>query len=68
MANKAALLQHLMLEEVILRRECNIQLQAFMQGLGHLKLLELMQQYPELLMPSLVPEPRVNYLQKHYSA
>ena len=65
MANKAALLQHLMLEEVILRRECNIQ--AFMQGLGHFKLLELMQQYPVLLKPSLVPEPRVNYLQKHYS-
>lgn len=54
-ANRAALLQHLMWEEVILRRESNIK--AFMQGLSCLNLLELMQKHPELLKPLFVVEP-----------
>ena len=44
MENKASLLQHLIWEEVILRREGNIQ--AFKQGLDCLKLLQLMQTWP----------------------
>ena len=54
MTNKVALLQHLIWEEVILRRESNIH--AFMKGLSHLKLLELMQKYPEILRPLFVAD------------
>lgn len=51
-ANKAALLQQLIWEEVILRREGNIQ--AFKRGLNHLKLLQFMQTNADLLKPLFV--------------
>lgn len=52
MANKATLLQRLIWDEVILRREGNIQ--AFKRGLTYLKLLQLMQANPDLLKPLFV--------------
>jgi len=45
--NKAALLQHLILEEVIVRREDNIR--AFGNGLEQLGLLTLIKTYPTLM-------------------
>lgn len=55
LTNKAGLLQHLIWEEVILRRDGNIQ--AFKRGLDHLKLLQLMQTHPALLKPLFVVQP-----------
>lgn len=51
-ANKAVLLQQLIWEEVILRREGNIR--AFKRGLGHLNLLQLMHTNPDLMKPLFV--------------
>ncbi len=53
--NKAVLLQHLIWDEVILRREGNIQ--AFKRGLGDLGLLQLVQRYPDLMKPLFVAQP-----------
>ena len=47
--NKAALLQHLILEEVIVRREDN--LKAFIIGLEQLGLRGLIKAYPTLMKP-----------------
>lgn len=47
--NKSSLLQHLILEEVIIRREEN--LRAFVRGLDYLGLANLLQAYPHLLKP-----------------
>ena len=47
--NKAALLQHLILEEVIVRQEDN--LKAFIRGLEQLGLQGLIKAYPTLVKP-----------------
>ena len=47
--NKAALLQHLILEEAIVRREDN--LKAFINGLEQLGLQGLIKAYPTLMKP-----------------
>jgi hypothetical protein len=51
-SNKDALLQQLIEEEVIFRREHN--LQSFREGLNVLGLVELIQRWPQLTMPLLV--------------
>ena len=57
MENKASLLQHLIWEEVILRREGNIQ--AFKRSLDCLQLLQLMQTWPDIIIlkPLFVSQP-----------
>ncbi len=55
MENKASLLQHLIWEEVILRKEGNVQ--AFKRGLDCLMLLQLMQTWPDVLKPLFVAQP-----------
>ena len=54
MKSKAALLQGLVYEEVIHKREA--QQQSFRQGLDILGLLQLLQMYPDKLRPVLLPE------------
>lgn len=52
--NKDALLQQLILEEVIVRREANIR--AFKRGMTVLNVSSLLEQYPVLMRPLLVDE------------
>ena len=55
--NKDALLQQLILEEVVIRREANIL--AFQRGMHMLGVSELIQCYPTLMRPLLVAEEKV---------
>lgn len=56
-ANKTALLQQLIWEEAVVRREHN--LMAFRRGMKVLGIVELLQQYPNLTRPLLVAEKSV---------
>ena len=55
MLNKSYLLQKLIFEEVITRREGS--LQAFRRGLNHLGLVPLLQSFPDMMKPIFVAEP-----------
>ena len=57
MRNKSSLLQRLILEEVIIRREGN--LQALRQGLDRLKIIDLIVAYPTLMKPLFVSMPQL---------
>ena len=56
MKNKSSLLQRLILEEVIIRREGN--LQALQTGLDRLKMIDLIVAYPTLMKPLFVSMPQ----------
>ena len=53
-SNKDALLQQLILEEVIIRQEAN--LKAFRRGLDVLGITALLEEYPHLLKPLFIKE------------
>ena len=53
-SNKDALLQQLIIEEVIIRQEAN--LKAFRCGLGVLGMTSMLEEYPHLLRPLFVEE------------
>ena len=54
-SNKSSLIQHLIWEEVIQRRDQNIQ--AFKRGPKQFKMVELIQKHPDMLKPLFVAQP-----------
>ena len=53
-SKKGALLQQLIMEEVIIRQEAN--LKAFRRGLGVLEITRILEEYPKLLRPLFIAE------------
>ena len=65
-SNKDALLQQLIMEEVIIRREAN--LKAFRRGLSVLGMTSMLEEYPHLLRPLSVEEEHPPLTVSHFKS